>query len=107
MCFSHIQYAVIFSHDAAHISFSTQSIYLSVMATNRAKNLYERQGYVVMSEETCCGCLRCTVGEKVNTPQPQMLYNTISFNKDFYNWYVNNMVLDNTHFLSWPPSQHD
>ena len=44
-----------------------QHIFLDVVTTNPAKNLYERQGYKVMSEETCCGCLRCAAGVRVRT----------------------------------------
>lgn len=39
-------------------------IYLYVVSTNRAKSLYERQGYVVTSEDSCCCCLKCCLGEK-------------------------------------------
>ena len=38
-----------------------------MVTNNPAKNLYERQGYKVMSEETCCGCLRCAAGVRVRT----------------------------------------
>lgn len=41
----------------------SSAIYLAVVTTNRAKSLYERQGYIVTSEETCCGCMNCWLGE--------------------------------------------
>ncbi|KAK3096858.1 hypothetical protein FSP39_004049 [Pinctada imbricata] len=42
-----------------------RSIYLYVSSTNRAKNLYERQGYRVKGEESCCCFIYCCTGEKV------------------------------------------
>ena len=44
-----------------------QHIYLGVVTTNPAKHLYERQGFTVTSEESCCGCLRCAAGIRVST----------------------------------------
>ena len=40
-------------------------MFLDVVTTNRAKNLYEREGYEVKSTITLCGCMECLLGEKV------------------------------------------
>ncbi|XP_053396632.1 uncharacterized protein LOC123552723 [Mercenaria mercenaria] len=37
-------------------------IYLYVLTTNRARNLYEREGYRVTDTSTGCGCLGCCIG---------------------------------------------
>ncbi|XP_013421120.1 uncharacterized protein LOC106181324 [Lingula anatina] len=39
-----------------------RSIYLKVKRTNRAKNLYERQGYRVTKDHDGCCCTYCAVG---------------------------------------------
>ena len=47
------------------VLFIFQSLYLAVVSTNRARNLYERHGLRVVDEGTCCGCFRCITGEEV------------------------------------------
>ncbi|VDI31786.1 Hypothetical predicted protein [Mytilus galloprovincialis] len=46
--------------DAKH--HNCRTMYLWVVSSNRAKNLYSRQGYVVTENTTCC--LRCILGVK-------------------------------------------
>ncbi|XP_052067768.1 uncharacterized protein LOC127707270 [Mytilus californianus] len=39
-----------------------KTMYLLVVSTNRALNLYSRQGYVITENKSCC--LKCMIGEK-------------------------------------------
>ena len=43
-----------------------QRIMLHVATTNRATNLYERQGYAITDTSSACGCAWCASGVRVS-----------------------------------------